>query len=78
MSSISHPRIGLVAAGFALAILLFVYSVYSQDEFQVGYVVITADEGSRVPVATALFSYTNSEGVLVSEAGILFAGFASE
>ena len=43
---------------------------YSQAPLQVGYAVLTADEGSPVPVATALFGFTNSEGVLVWEAAV--------
>ncbi|MDA2934593.1 hypothetical protein MYX82_09655 [Acidobacteria bacterium AH-259-D05] len=43
--------------------------IYAQD-LKVGYAVITADAGSSVPVGTALFSFTNSEGVLVWEAGV--------
>ncbi|MDA2933791.1 hypothetical protein MYX82_05555 [Acidobacteria bacterium AH-259-D05] len=42
---------------------------YSQTP-QVGYAVITAGTGSTVPVGTALFSSTNTEGILVWEAGV--------
>src|SRR5437870_1230606 len=41
-----------------------------QSSLQVGYSVITPDPGTRRPVGTALFSVTNSQGVLVSQAGI--------
>ena len=44
--------------------------VYAQTPLQVGYAILTADPGSNVPVGTALFSSTNSEGVLVWEAGV--------
>ena len=43
---------------------------YSQAPLQVVHAVLTADEGSPVPVATALFGFTNSEGVLVWEAAV--------
>ena len=32
--------------------------------------VVVADAGSRMPVGTALFSYSNANGVLVSQAGV--------
>src|SRR5262249_15975695 len=35
-----------------------------------GYVVLTATAPTRLPVATALFSYTNPSGVLVTEAAV--------
>ncbi|MDA2933392.1 IPT/TIG domain-containing protein [Acidobacteria bacterium AH-259-D05] len=44
--------------------------VYSQTQLQVGYAVITADAGNSIPVATALFSSTNAEKILVWEAGV--------
>ena len=44
--------------------------VYSQVPLQVGYVILTADPGNNVPVGTALFSSSNSENVLVWEAGV--------
>ena len=53
--------------GGLTALVLF---VYSQTPLQVGYAVLTADEESPIPVATALFGFTNSEGILVWEAGV--------
>jgi len=44
-----------------------------QARLQVGYTVMTANPGTTVPVATALFSYTNPAGVLVSQAGVAAA-----
>lgn len=44
--------------------------VAAQTQTQVGYCVLTSDVGSSVPVGSALFSYRNSSGVLVSEAGV--------
>src|SRR5689334_7749163 len=41
-----------------------------QAQTQVGYTVLVSDAGSSSPVGSALFSYTNSAGVLVSEAGV--------
>jgi sugar lactone lactonase YvrE len=35
-----------------------------------GYTVLTATVGNTIPVGSALFSYTNSSGVLVTQAGI--------
>ena len=47
-----------------------VFFAYAQAPLQVGYAILTADAGSNVPVATALFSSTNSEGTLIWEAGV--------
>lgn len=44
--------------------------VRSQSTLQVGYTTVTADVGTPLPVGTALFSYTNTSGVLVSQAGV--------
>src|SRR5436190_8369061 len=41
-----------------------------QAALQVGYAVVTPDPGQRRPVGTALFSVTNSQNVLVSQAGV--------
>src|SRR6185436_8708137 len=53
-----------------LVLLTWSRWVYSQTQIQVGYAVITADVAGRLPVGTALFSYTNGDGVLVSEAAV--------
>ena len=66
------PSIRLAGVGLGLLAvsLLFVYSVRSQGGgLEVGYAVLTGNDGSRVPVASALFSF-RSGGVLVSEAGV--------
>ena len=66
------PSIRLAGVGLGLLAvsLLFVYSVRSQaGGLEVGYAVLTGRDGSRVPVASALFSF-RSGGVLVSEAGV--------
>ncbi len=42
----------------------------SQSKLIVGYSVVTADAGMVLPVGAALFSYTNADGILVSQAGV--------
>lgn len=54
----------------ALSLAGLVTLVYSQVPLQVGYAVISADPGNNIPVGTALFSSTDSQGVLVWEAGV--------
>lgn len=61
----SVKRILLAVLAFTSGLML----LFSQVQPQVGYSVITA-KGSDVPVGTALFSFTNSSGVLVWEAGV--------
>ena len=41
-----------------------------QSQTQVGYTILAPDPAGNSPVGSALFSYTNSAGVLVSEAGV--------
>jgi sugar lactone lactonase YvrE len=53
--------------GLALAIS---FSVYSQSETKVGYTVIRAAAGSRLPAAIALLSLEDPPGVLISQAGV--------
>ena len=67
---------GLIRTSRSLAIFLalgaslpLLWIVRSQNELQVGYAVIEAGESS-LPVATALFSFRNNDGILVSEAGV--------
>ena len=57
---------------FPVFVVLFLWAltVYSQGDLQVGYAVIEADPDSALPVATALFSFRNADGILVSEAGV--------
>ena len=43
---------------------------YSQETVGVGYTVIRAEEGTPLPIASAIFQFRNEEGDLVSEAGI--------
>jgi sugar lactone lactonase YvrE len=57
----------LCASSIAVGISLF---VFSQSQIQVGYSLLSTDSGTRIPVGTALFSYTNSSGILVSQAGV--------
>ena len=42
----------------------------AQSTLQVGYTLARLESGSGVPVGTAVFSYTNEDGVLVTEAGV--------
>src|SRR6266850_4799575 len=55
--------------GFTIT-LLWTLLLYSQSPTQVGYLILDADSSTRLPIGTALFSYTNTDGVLVSEAGV--------
>jgi len=50
--------------------LLLTWLVSAQSSLQVGYAVFTADAGSRLPVGSALFTVTNRDGILVSQAGV--------
>ena len=45
-------------------------AVFPQSQIQVGYALLSADPGTYVPVATALFTCTNSQGILISQAGV--------
>ena len=57
-----------------LALLLLACAIgwwsYGQGTLQVGYTLVRLDTGSGLPVGTAVFSFTNGEGVLVTEAGV--------
>ena len=43
---------------------------YAQTTLQAGYTVVRLTEGTQMPVGTAVFSFTNPDGVLVTEAGV--------
>src|SRR5436190_13771358 len=43
---------------------------FAQTQVQVGYTTLVPDTGTAAPVGTALFSYTNAGGILVSQAGV--------
>ncbi len=60
-------RLALPVFAIILGITAF---IFPQSQLQVGYAVLTTDSGTRIPVATALFTYTNSSGILVSQAGV--------
>ena len=62
-------RFRLLTSTLALAVLSALL-LYSQTTLVVGYAVLTADSGSRAPVGSVLFSYSNNDGVLVSQAGV--------
>lgn len=57
-------------AGCGLAALLAGFWLFSQAGLQVGYLVVESGDGSPVPVGVALFSFSNQDGILVSEAGV--------
>lgn len=61
-----------VACAVALTVLLAATGLWvaAQNQVQVGYAVLLPDAGVSLPVGSALFSYSNSSGVLVSEAGV--------
>lgn len=58
------------ALGCSLLVFSGVVTVHSQSLLQVGYGVLRAGPESALPVAAALFSFRNQEGVLVAEAGV--------
>ena len=58
---------GIVIVVVALIALVW---VYPQVEVLSGYTVVTSDTDTQIPVGTALFTFRNSEGVLVSQAGV--------
>ncbi len=61
----------ILAAGVLLAALLASLWLFSgQGGLQIGYLVVESEDGSPVPVGTALFSFRNADGILVSEAGV--------
>ena len=47
-----------------------VFWSHAQTTLQVGYSVVRLDSGSGIPVGTAVFSFKNGDGVLVTEAGV--------
>ena len=63
------PRLLPILASLVLGALL-AYWAYSQETVGVGYTVIRAEEGTPLPIASAIFQFRNEEGDLVSEAGI--------
>ena len=46
------------------------WSSYAQTTLQAGYTLVRLDGGTQMPVGTAVFSFTNPDGVLVTEAGV--------
>ena len=53
-----------------VTLFLLCWWSYAQGTLQVGYTLVRLDSGSGVPVGTAVFSFTNPDGVLVTEAGV--------
>ena len=65
--------IGSLTAALGIALCLacfFSIPVQSQEDLKVGYAAIKGAGNSPLPVATALFSYRNQDGILVSETGV--------
>ena len=63
---LTHRRIGLLT----LAICLLLAPSRALGQIQVGYTVLTPDGGGQAPTGTALFTFTNGSGILVSQAGV--------
>ena len=61
---------GALLLAVVLAAVLLPPPSQSQGDLAIGYAEIHADLGSQFPVASALFSFRNEDGVLVSEAAI--------
>ncbi len=59
-----------ISSVFVLLIVSQSYWCYAQDTLQVGYSAVRLESGTRIPVGTAVFSYSNGSGVLVTEAGV--------
>ena len=49
---------------------VFQGTLTSSEEVLAGYAVVTVEEGSRVPAGTAVFQFRDTDGRLVSEAGV--------
>jgi sugar lactone lactonase YvrE len=60
-------------AATLLGIFAISATVRAQDSPQVGYATLTASPGGSLPVASSLFTYTNANGVLVSQAAVAAA-----
>ncbi len=68
--SAPSTRSALLSLLFLAGFLPLEIQVRSQVALQVGYAVLVPAPGVRAPVASALFSVRNLEGVLASEAGV--------
>ena len=68
-----HPRISSVLVVLILLGGLDWWS-HAQTTLQAGYTVVRLDEGTQMPVGTAVFSFTNPDGVLVTESGVECGG----
>ncbi|MBI4474022.1 MAG: SMP-30/gluconolactonase/LRE family protein [Acidobacteria bacterium] len=65
-----YLRAGRRAMLVLVAVMLLVYFVSAQGQLRAGYALFRPDTGSRTPVGSALFTFTNASGVLVSQAGV--------
>src|SRR5687768_6867366 len=73
LSSVQLSASKRMAVLVSILTIACILSVYAQSSLRVGYTILTADDGSTLPIASALFTYANSSGVLVSQAGIAAA-----
>ena len=62
----------LIRRGLTVVALLGVAAFWghAQTTLQVGYTLVRLNTGTGVPVGTVVFSFTNGQGVLVTEAGV--------
>ncbi len=67
MASHTSRKVQAFAAVFIFSLSSW---LFPQTQVQVGYTTITTDSGSLLPVGAALFSYSNPDGLLVSQAGV--------
>lgn len=49
---------------------VFQGTLTSTGETRAGYAVVTVDEGTQLPVGTAIFQFRDAQGRLISEAGV--------
>ncbi len=64
------PRLGLCLLLAVQTIPLLGGQPRLGESLQVGYATMEALNGGNLPIGSALFSLRNSDGILVSEAGI--------
>ena len=72
-SRISITRVRRISPFPTILMLLLagsISSVAAQGQLRVGYAVLSPSTGNGIPTGSALFSYTNTNGILVSEAGV--------
>ena len=67
MTNLAHKRIGILVA---ILCCCFSLGVRSEIELRTGYTLLTVDPGTPTPAGMALYTYTDSQGIIVSEAGV--------